>query len=129
VIKAYRLKSSPKMIGYEEDKTTRMVEFDVYTDAFDATYVFTCRQHPYRDTSCSLWQSIVNATNDLDRLTVSARGGEWRDHVSSPERRLEAIGRATPVGTMGFAHGLSCTLAFDRRVIEKETPNGLRSYQ
>jgi hypothetical protein len=46
VIKAYRVKSSPKMIGYEQDKTTRMVEFDVHTDAFDATYVFTCRSEP-----------------------------------------------------------------------------------
>jgi hypothetical protein len=37
VIKAYRVKNSPKMLGYAEDKTTRMIEFDVHTDAFDAT--------------------------------------------------------------------------------------------
>jgi hypothetical protein len=46
VIKAYRVKNSPKMLGYAEDKTTRMIEFDVHTDAFDATYVFTCRSEP-----------------------------------------------------------------------------------
>jgi hypothetical protein len=29
--------------------------------------------------SRNLSQSTVNATNNLDRLAVSARGGEWRD--------------------------------------------------
>jgi hypothetical protein len=46
VIKAYRVKNPPKMIGYAEDNATRMVEFDVHTDAFDATYVYTCRSEP-----------------------------------------------------------------------------------
>jgi hypothetical protein len=45
-IKAYRVKNPPKMIGYAEDNATRMVEFDVHTDAFDATYVYTCRSAP-----------------------------------------------------------------------------------
>jgi hypothetical protein len=34
------------MIGYAEDNATRMVESDVYTDAFNATYVYTCGSAP-----------------------------------------------------------------------------------
>jgi len=47
-IKAFRVENPPKMLGYAQDNATRMVELDVHTDAFDATYIYSCRSEPLR---------------------------------------------------------------------------------
>jgi hypothetical protein len=43
MITASRVKNPPKVVGYPDDPTSRVVEIDVHTEAFDETYIYCCR--------------------------------------------------------------------------------------